>query len=175
MDDEHEEHDAIDHTRVDHVGGEPVPPPTVKMRNAAQQEVNRLLDGLAPERTAARRVAANAEIERHRTPRGCILQAPAGAVSVSWFADSAQGSELGELQVVAWHGKVSRPGSSERSAGAEVVEQLVLRPVDRDGEMVWRADDGTVYSTDALVAHCLELLEERTGGERPSAPPRDLM
>src|SRR6185503_18568730 len=134
------------------------------MRNAAQQEVNRLLDALAPERAAPRRVVASANVERHRTPRGCILQSPAGAVSVSWFADSAQGNELGEVQVVAWRGTVSRPGSSERSAGAEVIEQLVLRPLDRGDGMVWRAEDGTMYTTESLVAHCLELLDERAAG-----------
>jgi hypothetical protein len=146
-------------------------PPTVKMRNAAQQEVSRLLDALAPERMPNRRSVQDGGMERHRTPRGCILQAPAGAVSVSWFADSAQGNELGELQVVAWRGKVSRPGSSaERSEGAELIEELVLRPVEnRGGGMVWRAVDGTMYSTDALVAHCLELLEQRTAGDAPGA------
>src|SRR5687768_8504772 len=88
-------------------------PPTAKERTATQQEVNRLLDALAPER-AAHHGGAQRAVERHRTPRGCILQAPAGAVTVSWFADSAQGAELGELQVVAWHGTVTRPGSSQR-------------------------------------------------------------
>jgi hypothetical protein len=138
-------------------------PPTVKQRNAVQQEVGRLLDALAPERAAHRTGVIRAPIERHRTPRGCILQAPAGAVSVSWFADSAQGAELGELQVVAWRGTVSRPGSSQRSAGAEVVEELVLRPVDGGASgRAWRAVDGTTYSTDALVEHCLGLLEQWT-------------
>ena len=149
---------------------EPAPPTTVKMRNAAQQEVNRLLDALAPERATARRVVVPGEVERHRTPRGCILQAPAGAVSISWFVDSAQGNELGELQVVAWRGKVSQPGSAERSTGAELIEELVLRPVEnRMGVMVWRAVDGTMYNTDSLVAHCLELLEQRIAGGAPPA------
>ena len=147
---------------------EPSTPPTVKMRNAAQQEVNRLLDALAPERATARRLVTPGEVERHRTPRGCILQAPAGAVSVSWFADSAQGGELGELQVMAWRGKVSRPGSVERSTGAVLLEELVLRPVEnRMGAMVWETTDGTMYNTDSLVAHCLELLEQRIAGGAP--------
>jgi hypothetical protein len=75
-------------------------PPTVKARNAVQQEVSRLLDAVAPERAAHRTGTKTNEVERHRTPRGCVLQAAAGAVTVSWFADSAQGAELGELQVV---------------------------------------------------------------------------
>ena len=149
----------------------PAPPPTAKLRNAAQSEVNRLLDALAPERATPRRTTTMGDVDRHRTPRGCILQAPAGAVSVSWFADSAQGNELGEVQVVAWSGKVSRPGSSaERSEGAEVIEQLTLRPVERaTGGLAWRAEDGTMYTTESLSAHCLELLEQRTG-ERGGAP-----
>jgi hypothetical protein len=143
---------------TDYKAHEPGAPPTAKMRNAAQQEVSRLLDALAPESAPNRRGSKDG-VERHRTPRGCILQAPGGAVSTSWFADSAQGSEIGELQVVAWRGTVSRPGSSERSEGAELIEELVLRPVEsRDGIMVWRAADGTVYTTNSLVAHCLDLL-----------------
>ena len=141
-------------------------PPTVKMRNAAQQEVTRLLDALAPERAPNRRDASSDGVERHRTPRGCIVQGPAGAVTVSWFADSAQGSELGELQVVAWQGTVSRPGSSERSGGAKVIEELVLRPAEnRSGSIVWRVDDGTVFTTESLVAHCLEWFDKRKEGE----------
>src|SRR4029450_47645 len=79
-------------------------PPTVKARNAVQQEVGRLLDALAPERAAHRTGTKTNEVERYRTPRGCVLQAAAGAVTVSWFPDSAQGAELGELQGVAWRG-----------------------------------------------------------------------
>src|SRR5215207_1937369 len=143
---------------VDEPGG----PPTIKERNAVQQEVGRLLDAFAPER-AAHRMGAKEDVERHRTPRGCILQAPNGAVTVSWFPDSAQGAELGELQVMAWRGTVSRPGSSQRASGASVVEELVLRPVEnRMGSLLWRAVDGTTYTTDALVAHATEMLERRT-------------
>lgn len=140
-------------------------PPTVKERNAVQQEVGRLLDAFAPER-AAHRMSAKEAVERHRTPRGCILQAAAGAVSVSWFPDSAQGAELGELQVVGWRGTVSRPGSSQRASGAQVVEELVLRPVEnRMGALLWRTADGATYTTEALVTHCSELLERWTKAE----------
>lgn len=138
-------------------------PPTAKERNAVQQEVTRLLEALAPERAAHRMTSRNAAVERYRTPRGCILQAPAGAVSVSWFADSAQGAELGELQIVVWRGTVSRPGSSERSTGAVLMEELVVRPVEsRTGDLVWRAQNGDSYTTDALARHCLEWLERWT-------------
>jgi hypothetical protein len=135
-------------------------PPTVKERNAVQQEVSRLLDAVAPERAAHRVGTKTDEVERHRTPRGCVLQAAAGAVTVSWFPDSAQGAELGELQVVAWRGTVSRPGSSRRSSGAQVVEEMVLRPVEsRTGGLEWRSAGGATYSTEALAAHCETLLE----------------
>lgn len=148
------------------MGGEdevegPDAPPTVKERNAAQQEVSRLLDILAPERTANRMGGKGDGVERHRTPRGCILQAPAGAVTVSWFPDSAQGAELGELQVVVWRGVVSRPGSSQRSSGAKPMEEMVLRPVEnRMGDLQWRSTDGTMFTTDALAARCSEQLEQ---------------
>ena len=145
--------------------GRPEAPPTVKERNAVQQEVSRLFDVLAPERAAHRMGAKTNEIDRHRTPRGCVLQAAVGAVSVSWFPDSAQGADLGELQVVAWRGTVSRPGSSQRASGAKVEEQMVLRPADSPmGGMVWRAADGTTFSTDSLAAHCATLLERWTKG-----------
>jgi len=140
-------------------------PPTIKERNAVQQEVGRLLDALAPERAAHRVGTKTNEVERYRTPRGCVLQAAAGAVTVSWFPDSAQGAELGELQLVAWRGEVSHPGSSRRRSGAQLVEELVLRPVEsRMGGLEWRAANGTSYSTDALVAHCAALLEQWTTG-----------
>ena len=89
-----------------------------------------------------------------------------GAVTVSWFPDSAQGAELGELQVMAWRGTVSRPGSSQRASGAQVIEELVMRPVEKvTGGLLWRSTDGTTYTTDALVAHCNELLERFTKAE----------
>ena len=145
--------------------GRPEAPPTVKERNAMQQEVSRLLDVLAPERAAHRVGTKTKEVERHRLPSGCVLQAAAGAVTVSWFPDSAQGAELGELQVVAWRGTVSRPGSSVRASGAQVVEEMVLRPADSPmGGIVWRAADGTTFSTDSLAAHCETLLERWTKG-----------
>jgi hypothetical protein len=145
--------------------GLPEAAPTVKARNAAQQEVSRLLDALAPERAAHRMGAKTSEVERYRMPRGCVLQTRTGAVTVSWFPDSAQGAELGELQVVAWRGTVSHPGSSRRTAGAQVVEEMVLRPVEsRMGGLVWRATDGTTYATDALAAHCEALLERWMNG-----------
>jgi hypothetical protein len=165
-----DEHGMIPMGGPDEVEG-PDGPPTVKMRNAAQQEVNRLLDMLAPERAAHRMGAKTINVERHRTPRGCILQAPAGAVTVSWFPDSAQGAELGELQVVAWKGTVSRPGSSQRASGATLVEELVLRPVEgRFGGLAWRVLDGATYSTDVLAARCNTLLEQWVKADETAEP-----
>ena len=146
--------------------GLPAAAPTVKARNAVQQEVGRLLDALAPERAAHRMGEKSNEVERFRTPRGCVLQAKDGAVTVSWFPDSAQGAELGELQVVRWRGVVSHPGSSKRTAGARAEEEMTLRPVDAGtGELQWRTTGGTSYSTEALAAYCTASLERWTGGD----------
>jgi hypothetical protein len=163
--DEIDETDALDAPDApDAPTGLPALAPTVKARNAAQQEVSRLLDTLAPERAAHRMGAKANEVERFRTPRGCVLQAKDGAVTVSWFPDSAQGAELGELQVVMWRGTVSHPGSSKRTAGAQAEEEMVLRPVDRGaGDIQWRATDGSSYSTEALAAHCTTALERWIG------------
>jgi hypothetical protein len=143
--------------------GLPAAAPTVKARNAVQQEVSRLLDALAPERAAHRMGVKANDVERFRTPRGCVLQAKDGAVTVSWFPDSAQGAELGELQIVRWRGVVSHPGSSKRTAGAQAEEEMALRPIDKTGEMQWRATDGTTFSTEALAMHCAAMLERWTG------------
>jgi hypothetical protein len=160
MEDEHGMIPMGDPDEPDPSPGLPAAAPTVKARNAVQQEVGRLLDVLAPERAAHRVGAKPSEVERYRMPRGCVLQTKTGAVTVSWFPDSAQGAELGELQVVAWSGEVSHPGSSRRTSGAQVVEQMTLRPEEnRMGELMWRAEDGKTYATDALAAHCTALLE----------------
>ena len=146
--------------------GLPAAAPTVKARNAAQQEVARLLDALAPERAAHRLGAKANVVERFRMPRGCVLQAKDGAVTVSWFPDSAQGAELGELQVVRWRGTVSHPGSSKRTGGAQLEEEMVLRPFDgAGGPMQWRTVDGKAYTTDALASYCAGLLEHWTTGD----------
>ena len=145
-------------------------PPTLKERTAVQRSVDRLLDELAPERAVTRGDRPKTPIERHRTPRGCILQAAAGAVSVTWFPDADNDVALGELQVVAWRGVLSRPGSVDRSEGAVVVKELVLRPIEEapaargTSVWAWRALDGTTYDAAALVAHCLALLELQMDG-----------
>ena len=154
-------------------------PPTHKARAGVHRAVDRLLDALAPERTVVRAARPPQPIERYRTPRGCILQARAAAVTVSWFVDSAAESAFGELQVLVWHGVVSRPGATHRApGGARIARALVLRPEEREapadveaeeGEAVtaaatewkWRADDGTGYDSDALAAYCLALLERQ--------------
>lgn len=149
-------------------------PLTAKQRSAVQRTVDQLLDELAPERTVSRadRVPV-LPLQRHRTPRGCILQAATGAVSVSWFPDSPTEADFGELQIVGWHGVVSRPGSAKRSEGATSTRELVLRPVERAPDAwEWRAADGTTYGLGALIAYCLGLLDEQTGGEpQQSADP----
>ena len=138
-------------------------PPTVKARGGVQRAVDRLLDALAPERVVSRAPRIPVPIERHRTPRGCVLQAAAAALSVTWFPDAATEAAFGELQVTAWRGVVSRPGSAHRApGGASVARELTLVPVDGGpAGWVWRAGDGTIYDTDGLVAHCAALLEEQ--------------
>lgn len=139
--------------------------PTPRQRVSLKHTIEALLDALAPERAAAAAARPTATtLQRYRSPRGCILQGPAAAVSVSWFPDATGGPALGELQIVAWRGIVSHPGSAHRSAGGAVAAQeLVLHPVERMPEVwAWSAVDGTLYGTDALAAHCLAMLEEQT-------------
>jgi hypothetical protein len=136
-------------------------PPSHKTRNDVKRAVDRLLDALAPERVVSRAARIPVPVERHRTPRGCVLQAAAAAVSVTWFPEAATDVAFGELQVTAWRGVVSRPGSAHREpAGATVASETTLVPAEGgpDG-WGWRAADGTVYDTDALVALCAKLLE----------------
>ena len=135
-----------------------------------QRSVTALLDALAPERVVKRVERLAVPVEQHRTPSGCVLQATAAAVSVSWFPDPANDAVLGELHVVVWKGVVSRRGSPRRPEGATVMKELVLRPVERPAdECVWRAEDGTTYDTSSLAARCLALLEEQMGAA-PAAP-----
>jgi hypothetical protein len=134
-------------------------PPTLKERNAVQRSVDRLLDELAPEKALRRGEAPVASIEPHRTPSGCVLQGPTGALSVSWFADASEDLTLGELQVVLWRGVVARRGIARPAKGAVVEAELVLRPVESAPEtMIWRASDGSEFDSAALAAHCLAML-----------------
>jgi hypothetical protein len=142
--------------------------PTAKEKNTVQRAVTALLDELAPEPVVKRGVRIALPVEQHRTPNGCVLQAPSGAVSVSWFREPADDNLFGELHIVVWRGVVSRRGSPRAAAGAVVVKELVLRPVERPrDECVWRAEDGTTFDTQSLAAHCLMLLEEQTGKASP--------
>jgi hypothetical protein len=141
-------------------------PPSVKARGGVQRAVTVLLDALAPERVVSRAARIPVPVERHRTPRGCVLQATEAAVSVTWFPDAAAGKSFGELRVTAWRGVVSRPGSAHRApGGATMARELTLVPVeDGAGGWAWRAADGTTYDTDGLVARCAALLEEQVAG-----------
>lgn len=141
-------------------------PPTAKERNAVQRAVTALLDELAPERVVSRAERIAVPVEQHRTPNGCVLQAPAAALSVSWFPDADDDAALGELDIVVWHGVVSRRGAPPRREGATITRELLLRPVeDPSGGFVWRAADGKTYDTDALAAKCLAMLEEQMAAE----------
>jgi hypothetical protein len=135
--------------------------PSAQQRMAVQHAVTALLDTLAPAAVVARRDLPSVPLQRLRSPRGCILQASARAVTVSWFPASTSDDNLGELQIVAWEGIVSRPGSASRAAGgAREVAHHMLRPVPLEGRTwAWRGEDGAVYDIAALTARCLALLE----------------
>jgi hypothetical protein len=137
--------------------------PTVKQRTAVHNAAGKLLDALAPEGPPPRGAAAPPQaLRRTRSPRGCILQADAHALTVSWFPSTPIQSSLGELQVIVWRGTVSRPGSASREAGgAQPIHQVVLEPVEVAGTWGWRGEDGTVFDNVSLVDHCRKLIEQR--------------
>jgi hypothetical protein len=129
--------------------------PTAKQRTGVQHAVNKLLDALAPERAPARVGAPEPAVQRIRSPRGCILQGPTQALSISWFPATNTEASLGELQVMGWRGVVSRPGSARRGSSAEALWRTELHPVEVSPEVWgWRAGDGTVIATETLVARC---------------------
>jgi hypothetical protein len=134
--------------------------PSLKEKNVVQRNVMALLDELAPERVLKRSDPAQLAIEQHRTPAGCVLQAPNAALSVSWFTDAKSDDPFGELHVVVWRGVVTRRGAPRVKASAKQVRELVLYPVTHaaDGR-VWRTADGTDYDTTTLAALCLAMLE----------------
>jgi hypothetical protein len=133
---------------------------SAKEKNIVQRAVTALLDQLAPERVLKRDDKLRGSIEQHRTPKGCVLQAPNAAVSVSWFVDAGKQAPLGELHVIVWSGTVSRRGAAANPEGAKVVKELVLRPIEAPvSDLVWRAMDGTEFDTAGLAARCIALLE----------------
>jgi hypothetical protein len=134
--------------------------PSAKARNAVQRSVTALLDELAPERVLKRVEHIPGDVEQHRTPSGCVLQAAQCAVSVSWFADATKDAVLGELHILVWRGKVARRGSPKSPKNATLITELVLRPLEPPAEdLLWEATDGTRFNTTSLAAHCLSLLE----------------
>lgn len=136
--------------------------PTAKERNALQREVVALLDELAPERVLSRGEPLRLPVEQHRTPEGCILQAPTAALSVSWFAGGGGDRKLGELRIIVWRGIVSRRGSPARREAATVVRELVFHPVERPtSDKVWRDSSGEELDTLTLASRCLVLLKEQ--------------
>jgi hypothetical protein len=148
--------------------------PTAKQRTGVQHAVRQVLDALVPERTPPRRAEPHGEVQRYRSPRGCILQGEAWAVSVSWFPPASSDETLGELQVISWAGVVSRPGATHRAAGgARPVAEDLLRPVESAGDAwAWRAADGTVLDAGAIAERCLVFLADRADPPAAAAPPR---
>ena len=134
--------------------------PTYKARGAVQRSVNDLLDELAPEKTLTRSERVPGAVELHRSPNGCVLQGPTGAVSVSWIADEFKGATLGELHIIAWRGVVARRGATRHTKGATIASEMSLKPIEPpEGGDIWRDADGATYNTESLVAKCLSLLQ----------------
>ena len=143
---------------------------SAKAKNAVQRSVTGLLDELAPERVLKRVETLRGQVEQHRTPSGCVLQAATAALSVSWFAPAGSDLASGELHVVLWKGTLSRRGSTKKSEGATIVSELELHPIDQPSDdCVWKATDGTQYDTASLAARCLALLEEQIAVDGPAA------
>jgi hypothetical protein len=135
---------------------------SAKEKNVVQRAVTALLDQLAPERVLKRGDTTQLSVEQHRTPNGCVLQAPTAAVSVSWFSKTGKDTPLGELHVIVWSGVVSRRGRAANPEGAKILKEMVLRPIEAPlNDLVWRADYGTEYDTAGLAARCIALLEEQ--------------
>ena len=138
--------------------------PTHKEKSAVQRSVTALLDELAPERVLRRIDHIPGPVEQHRSPNGCVLQATGCAVSVSWFAEEASESSLGELHVIVWSGTVARLGATRNKKGATIVTELILHPIEPPAnDCLWRATDGTQYDTVSLAARCTALLQEQIG------------
>jgi hypothetical protein len=143
--------------------------PTSKAKNAVQRSVTTLLDELAPERALRRLERVEGSVEQHRTPTGCVLQAPLAAISVSWFPDGGSIAALGELHIVVWRGTVTRLGTPPTRNGARVISELVVRPIEPpESDCVWVAVDGMRFDTAALAAKCLSLLEAESGAATSS-------
>ena len=142
---------------------------TVKARNAVQRYVTALLDHLAPERAVKRVDDPPRAIEQHRTPSGCVLQAPTAAVSISWFPDTSANELFGELQITVWEGTVTRRGTAQNRKRAVTVAELALRPIEPpvDG-LFWEATDGTRYDTVTLAAKCHSLLKDQIAAQAGS-------
>lgn len=137
--------------------------PTAKERNALQREVVALLDELAPEKVLTRSDPLRMPVEQHRTPTGCVLQAPNAALSVSWFAPAGSDKGLGELRIIVWRGTVSRRGAPARKQAATVVRELTFHPIERPTtDRIWRDERSEELDTASLAARCLALLKEQT-------------
>src|SRR5258705_13529121 len=98
---------------------------SAKEKNIVQRAVTALLDQLAPERVLKRGDQILAAVEQHRTPKGCVLQAPTAAGRAAWFDDAGKGAPPGGLHVVDWGGVVSRPGRAGSSWGGKGGKELV--------------------------------------------------
>ncbi len=135
---------------------------SAKDRTAVGRSVTALLDALAPEQTLTRAERERERIERHRTPTGCVLQGPAAALSVSWFADGMGESGFGELHIIVWSGVVARRGTQAHKGGATVVSSMVLHPDEtKIAAGIWIDAADEVWDMPRLAEHCLALLDKQ--------------
>jgi hypothetical protein len=68
------------------------------------------------------------------------------------------------LRVVVWRGVVQRRGAPRSKTAAQIVDELVLTPVEASvSDQRWQAADGTRYTTATLAAKSLALLKEQVG------------
>jgi len=134
---------------------------SIKARTAFRRHVTALLDALAPEKVLGRADPVKLRIEEHRTPDGCVLQAPTAAIQVSWYAD--RDDSPGSLHVVLWQGVVSRRGAVRREGATVVHEEVYLPAESPTDEKVWQRTDQTCIDTPTLATHCLGLLERQSG------------
>ena len=135
---------------------------SVKAKSEFRKHVTALLDALAPEKQLGKAVQNARIVGQHRSPDGCILQAPTTALQLSWHAE--KDDSPGSLHVVLWNGVLSRRGAPRRE-GATVVSEEVYSPEEAPtDDRVWRGSDSTLYSSATLAEHCLALLERHSNG-----------
>ena len=129
---------------------------SIKAKTAFRRHVTALLDALAPEKILGKSERAKQPIEQHRTPDGCVLQAPDSALQVSWYDE--KDNSPAALHVVVWNGVLSRRGAPPRGGATVVGEEIFYNSESATDDRMWRRSDDTLFDTQSLAEHCLALL-----------------